>query len=397
MATPNSEEILEKARELFFIDNGHSSITPEDYELKESGYYTQARNVLMTGEDTQLLAQAEEFANGLNLVLVSKKDKEKLEDLEDKKKELTKKEQKIMSVLEVQEMEKKNGEKLQEEIKQVQNMQSQIMAKLEEIPDLAKKIDALSESPAFKDLGQALKPMSAAKAAKEKKQQEAENIKMELIDGQGFVNVNDPIYQFKHQSTPIVKAEAAQPQQKQMPPPNLEGVVDLQSKIEAMKQSPVFKDLGEALSGIPQKTPAPMPKQKKKSSTRETFGAAFAFLLGGLAPNQDPETETLVCNSKRDLTCKHCGNPIQPTDLKCGYCGAKIEPEKPYTVTRNIPKHKMGFLDFFAGAVTFIIWLAATAWIWQSIHFSWGLLIGLAVFWLAFVVVFRLMIGGILD
>lgn len=61
------------------------------------------------------------------------------------------------------------------------------------------------------------------------------------------------------------------------------------------------------------------------------------------------------------------------------------------------PKKPIKLLDALAGAFTTAIWCAATGWITQSFQLSYGLVIGLGVFWLGFIVVFRLMIGGILD
>lgn len=52
MVTPTSDEIRQYALGLFFNENP-SATTPEDYELKESGYWETARNDLMRGESSE--------------------------------------------------------------------------------------------------------------------------------------------------------------------------------------------------------------------------------------------------------------------------------------------------------------------------------------------------------
>jgi hypothetical protein len=103
--------------------------------------------------------------------------------------------------------------------------------------------------------------------------------------------------------------------------------------IEALIESKAFKKLGEALKPITITQPQPTPKTKKQHSL--------------------------------------------PTWIK--------------------PKHEIRLLDAFAGIVTLIVWLAATGWIIQSFSLTYASIIGLSIFWLGFVVAFRLMIGGILD
>jgi hypothetical protein len=61
------------------------------------------------------------------------------------------------------------------------------------------------------------------------------------------------------------------------------------------------------------------------------------------------------------------------------------------------PKQKVGTLDLFAGIMVLVVWVAASGWIISSYGISWGIVVGIAVFWVFFVVVFRLVIGGLLD
>ena len=50
MKLPTREEIRRKALELYFSENPYATTTPEDYELKEGGYWERARRILMRGE-----------------------------------------------------------------------------------------------------------------------------------------------------------------------------------------------------------------------------------------------------------------------------------------------------------------------------------------------------------
>lgn len=83
MTTPTRDEIREEALSLFFQDNP-SATTPEDAELKESGYWTTARDSLMRGENAEYLAYLEQQAHDVGLRLVTEADHSKLIDLERK-------------------------------------------------------------------------------------------------------------------------------------------------------------------------------------------------------------------------------------------------------------------------------------------------------------------------
>lgn len=74
--------------------------------------------------------------------------------------------------LHMEEQEQLNTEKIEELSKQMKSMQCLIMARLETVPDLANKIEALSQSRNFKDLGNALRPITTKPPApvKPKKQ-----------------------------------------------------------------------------------------------------------------------------------------------------------------------------------------------------------------------------------
>ena len=113
----------------------------------------------------------------------------------------------------------------------------------------------------------------------------------------------------------------------------LEKIPDLSNKVEALSQSTSFKDLGNALKLL---------------------------------------TEI---------------NPARP-----------VKPKKPFSWPSWLkPNHPIKFLDGLAGTLVLSIWLAASGWILQSFGLSWGSAIALAVFWLFFIVAFRVVIGGILD
>jgi hypothetical protein len=113
----------------------------------------------------------------------------------------------------------------------------------------------------------------------------------------------------------------------------LENLPNLDQQIEALLKSKNFKDLGTALKPFTENKPEKPPKPKKQ----------FSF----------------------------------PAWLK--------------------PKQQIKLLDAFAGAMATLIYLAASGWILSSFSVSWSLIAGLSGFWLSFVIVFRLVVGGILD
>lgn len=81
MPTPTRDEIRERAIYLF-QSSTESFITPEDDELKESGFWEQAKIDLMQAEGTESLEYLEQMAHDIGLRLVSEADHDKLIDLE---------------------------------------------------------------------------------------------------------------------------------------------------------------------------------------------------------------------------------------------------------------------------------------------------------------------------
>ena len=120
----------------------------------------------------------------------------------------------------------------------------------------------------------------------------------------------------------------------------LESLANLPEMVQALKQSVSFEALGEALS--------PLTKYEDTQKTKE-----------------------------------------KPINTKTPF---KISKLTAWFKTKQVKA-----LDALAGAFTLIIWLATSAWIIQAFTVTYACVIGLAVFWLFFIVAFRLMIGGILD
>jgi hypothetical protein len=84
MVTPTKDEIVEEATRLYMEKNWKvSSNTPELCELKEGGFYNQARNDLMRSEGHEALSYLEELAAEAGYDLVkNKKATEYANDLE---------------------------------------------------------------------------------------------------------------------------------------------------------------------------------------------------------------------------------------------------------------------------------------------------------------------------
>jgi hypothetical protein len=120
----------------------------------------------------------------------------------------------------------------------------------------------------------------------------------------------------------------------------LESLANLPEIVEALRQSNSFKALGEALS--------PLTIYEDTQRTKEK--------------PSNPKT------------------PFKLYRLAAWFKSKQIKP-----------------LDALAGVFTLIIWLATSAWIIQTFTLTYACMIGVAVFWLFFIVTFRLMIGGILD
>ncbi|MFA5366211.1 MAG: hypothetical protein WC325_13600, partial [Candidatus Bathyarchaeia archaeon] len=84
---------------------------------------------------------------------------------------------------------------------------------------------------------------------------------------------------------------------------------------------------------------------------------------------------------------------------KCWNCSAPInEIEKTEPAEQPvIKKKKPHILDLFTGAMLTIIWITATGWIATTYGVTWMSIIGLAIFWIIFAVLFRLFTGDLTD
>ena len=88
MVTPTKRQILERAKRIEISDivgKGLPAITPEDYELKESGAYHRAKMQLMSPKSTAFSQQEKylnEMANEMGLVVFARKKVKELEQAE---------------------------------------------------------------------------------------------------------------------------------------------------------------------------------------------------------------------------------------------------------------------------------------------------------------------------
>jgi hypothetical protein len=119
MVTPTADNIREEALRLFFTDNP-SATTPEDYELKESGYWQTARDSLMRGESAEALGYLEQMANELGRRVVTEDEHSKLVDIELRLEKLREKEKRV-----------KEAEKDIEARKRLLNSAEQLKSKIE--------------------------------------------------------------------------------------------------------------------------------------------------------------------------------------------------------------------------------------------------------------------------
>lgn len=271
MTTPNKQQLMARATELYMKDQAHypglGETLPELTELKEAGFLDAAKRELMSN---------------------SYQDPKMVEE--------------VYQEMGIEQKENLNTEKIEELTKQLKIMQAQVMAKLENIPDLAKKIEALSQSKNFKDLGEALKPVT---------------------------------------HKPVT------------------------AKVEVQKENPI---------------------------TLQEGGFAFTPKKEDVAQQNKPDV-------KSPFECANCGRPKEKGGLVCRYCGAPVEQPKPLLKIPEFLKLKtpIKILDAFAGLMVFVVWVAASGWILNSFSLSWGLVVGLAIFWIMFIVVYRVVVGGILD
>jgi hypothetical protein len=121
MATPTKDEIRDFAQELYFIDNPELT-TPEDKELKESGYWETAQRELMrSGHEEhhpEAIAFLEQQAAELGRRVVTDEEHGKLVDLERRLEQLKAKEKKLSEkekLLSLRDIQSKT-EKLEEKI-----------------------------------------------------------------------------------------------------------------------------------------------------------------------------------------------------------------------------------------------------------------------------------------
>ena len=111
MVTPTKDEIRARALELFFLANPQTTITPEDYELKESGFWQEAQTELMQGISAETLSYVEQMAHDLGLRVVSEADHDKLIDIELRVSRIKEKEKKLKALKEELEKLKKEFDK----------------------------------------------------------------------------------------------------------------------------------------------------------------------------------------------------------------------------------------------------------------------------------------------
>jgi len=96
MVTPTKDQIVQRATELFFMDNP-SATTPEVYELKEGGYFLTAQQELMRGESAEALSYLEEQAHDLGRRVVTEEEHTKLIDLALRLEKLKEREKRLKS------------------------------------------------------------------------------------------------------------------------------------------------------------------------------------------------------------------------------------------------------------------------------------------------------------
>jgi DNA polymerase III alpha subunit (gram-positive type) len=158
----------------------------------------------------------------------------------------------------------------------------------------------------------------------------------------------------------------------------LEQLPHLAVQIEALKKSNKFKDLGNALS--------PVTIQPNKAASD---------------PDIPKEPAHYTYHGVGAEFCQNCGSKLDAQAVKCWNCGAPIK-ESTKTLFQKIPeilkpKHKIRPLDAFAGAMIALVWLAVTYGALTNGAITWITITAIAFWWLLFVIVFRLVAGGLLD
>jgi ribosomal protein L40E len=142
----------------------------------------------------------------------------------------------------------------------------------------------------------------------------------------------------------------------------------------------------------------PIAKEERKQLRERLHDSGVEVLafLGGNGNANDPEPAPIPVIDP--LVCTHCGAKLKPNWTKCGNCGAPVQLQRKTPIIPPwIKPHQMKALDFFAGAVVFVMWIAATMLIINSFGLGPWTIIGLGIFWIVFVVVYRVVAGGILD
>jgi hypothetical protein len=155
----------------------------------------------------------------------------------------------------------------------------------------------------------------------------------------------------------------------------LEQLPNLNAQIQALKQSQNFKDLGHALS----------PVATKPVKTLTNDGDPNKPL------HYTPHGEGIEY-------CQYCGAKLDAQAVKCWNCNAPIkQPKKPALIALIEilkPKNKSAS-TVFAGAMVLVIWIAATGWMLTNFELNWITVIGLAVFWMLFVVAYKVVVGDL--
>jgi hypothetical protein len=162
----------------------------------------------------------------------------------------------------------------------------------------------------------------------------------------------------------------------------IEQIPNIIQLIDALNQSQSFQSLGKALS--PLINPSSTPIKTMTNDGDPNKPAHYTY------HNQGAEY------------CKYCGIKIDADTVKCPNCGAPIKEDKPVTLSQLIPecfkpKKPVSFLDAFAGAMVTLIWLAVTYGALTSGTITWITVVAVAFWWALFVVVFRIVVGGILN
>jgi hypothetical protein len=174
---------------------------------------------------------------------------------------------------------------------------------------------------------------------------------------------------------------------------NLKKIPDLERQVEALRQSNDFKPLGEALSPIVIALKTDDKSRKIPKSWRDSFAGIIGFFPGGNNDTPEPAPQKVY----DPLTCVYCGAKLMPKWTHCNNCGAAVMPKTQYEVPKTYRKYCAKFLDYFAGFAALVIWIAVSALILQNYGLTWFSLIGLMVWWIMFVVVYRVLTGGILG